>query len=740
MDKKFIVAEKMESSDNENSIVGWASKPTIDRDKELILADAWNLDNYRKNPVVMLFHQYSQLPIGKCLWIKSTDSGLRFKCKFANSERGKEVYDLYKNQFLNAFSVGFKPRPGGVVDNPTETKYKGVKRLFTDVELMEISCVPIPAHSDALVEQSSFIKYVKDGNIITKQLKDELEAIIEIIEKSDDTLEIEVKSTDPETNTEIKIEETDNFVHVPAPGEEGKHKDCKIRTISISKKDGIQAKYCIDDKVVIGYMFDKKNNKWTKESAVKWVEDHKKELVFEVPEDETMPYSIKSEDAIWDEDGDIAFVETKAVTPEADEAEKDFMTRCMGDKSMAKLNEGFRTNMCKLAWKKNAAKSEEDLVEKKLSDPMEDESLEDYIKRFMSDERMVSEYPKEEDRTAAAMSTWEKCSGKKKEPEPDAVITKQEQVDEFLLRILPEKTFEIKTAEELAQVFEKASGYDDMKGTVSAMESQIGSMEPIGHPVVSDQEKSADAEGNPSLYDLTGAVDRALNPMRNQNTDIPSPIYESKIPYRAVIDIFAVNYPSGHVVYSEYDRVAGQSKYFQIGYEYDLKMRVATIVGEPEEVLQSWVTERYMIEKDADVEQKDEEEIETKSGRMISAKNKKLIQECCSRMDEAKGALEALIAVEEEIEDEEKDEEDIEQKDAVEPEEEFELIEKEPETIELEESVVPEVKADDNILEIDENMIKDVIASVMSKNSAKIDTKGISEQVVAKLMGRATLK
>jgi HK97 family phage prohead protease len=715
MEHKFIKAEKSEINENEKSIVGWASKPTMDRDKELILSSAWQLDNYRKNPVVMLCHNYQSLPIGKCLWIKSTDNGLKFKAKFANTERGKEVYDLFQDGILSAFSVGFKPRPGGVTDNPSDVKYKGVKRLFTDVELMEISCVPIPANQDALVDQSSFIKYVKEGHIVTKGLKDELEAIIEIIEKSDDTLEIVAKSTDPNTNTEIKVEVTEDFVHVPSPGEEGKHKECKIRTIPISKKDGIQAHYCIDEKIITGYIFDKE--KWDKKTAMKWVEDHKKELVFDVPESEEEPIIIKSEDASWDTDGDIAFIDTKAVTPNADEAEKDFMERCMGDKSMAKLNEGFRANMCKLAWKKKTPAAKDAVVEEQKKNkpsftPLPDETEEEYKRRFMIDEGMMSEYPKEEDRASAAKETYKAC-GKKKEPEQDSVINKQESVQDFIKRILPDKSIEIKTAEELAQALEKSSGYDDMKETVGAMESQISAMEPVSDGPIATC-KSADAEGNPSLYDLTGAVDRALNADR-----INPPGSLNSVPsYKSVVDIFTVNYPSGHVVYSAYDKESQTSKYFKIDYEYDMVSRTVSFVGDPEEVLQSWIAERYMT-----TQVKEEDEIETKAGKVLSAKNKKILSDCMSQMMVAHSAMEEMMKMAE--------------GDMAEEKEEFEIIEKEPEMIELD--IKAKDEPGDNLIEVDDVMIKNAIASALSKEM-KVDIKGIAAETFAKLTGRATMK
>ena len=83
---KYILAEKSEivDTDSEKSVVGWGSKPQPDRDGELIEASAWDLDNYRKNPVLCLSHDLTKPPIGKILWVKADPNGLKFK-KIFNS-------------------------------------------------------------------------------------------------------------------------------------------------------------------------------------------------------------------------------------------------------------------------------------------------------------------------------------------------------------------------------------------------------------------------------------------------------------------------------------------------------------------------------------------------------------------------------------------------------------------------------------------------------------------------------
>jgi len=59
---------------------------------------------------------------------------------------------------------------------------------------------------------------------------------------------------------------SEDYVRIPV-------RECKITaTIDISKKDGIKALYCGDDKQVATYLFDKKD--WTMDKAKEWVADH----------------------------------------------------------------------------------------------------------------------------------------------------------------------------------------------------------------------------------------------------------------------------------------------------------------------------------------------------------------------------------------------------------------------------------------------------------------------------------
>ncbi len=154
--------EKGSFDETERTFVAWASKPVLDRDGEIIASDAWDLRDYEKNKVLLWAHDYSLPPVGKVLWLKQQKNGLKFKPQFAPTAMGKELFTLYKDGFLNTFSVGFIPHDfeedeenmvefmgwfGDIFEKPVLT--------YTDVELLEISCVPVPSCPAALVERAA---------------------------------------------------------------------------------------------------------------------------------------------------------------------------------------------------------------------------------------------------------------------------------------------------------------------------------------------------------------------------------------------------------------------------------------------------------------------------------------------------------------------------------------------------------------------------------------------------------
>ena len=132
-----------------------ASSKSVDRDNEIILPSAFkNLDSYLKNnPVVLGFHDYHNFPIGKAVSGQITEDALLLDIEFAKTEQGKEAKYLYDNNFMNSFSVGFIPKTW---DYDSDNR-----RVYSDVEILEVSAVPVPSNTAATMLREAKAKGVE---------------------------------------------------------------------------------------------------------------------------------------------------------------------------------------------------------------------------------------------------------------------------------------------------------------------------------------------------------------------------------------------------------------------------------------------------------------------------------------------------------------------------------------------------------------------------------------------------
>jgi HK97 family phage prohead protease len=139
--------------ESKRQIEAVVSTADLDRYDEIIEPEAFreSLDAYLKNPVVISSHQHRldtghSSVVGQTIktWIDQV--GLHVIIWFAETELGDEFWYLYKDKFQRAFSVGFIPLEwkDGTLDGGQRV------RTYTKVELLEISCVPVPANRNAL--------------------------------------------------------------------------------------------------------------------------------------------------------------------------------------------------------------------------------------------------------------------------------------------------------------------------------------------------------------------------------------------------------------------------------------------------------------------------------------------------------------------------------------------------------------------------------------------------------------
>jgi HK97 family phage prohead protease/HK97 family phage major capsid protein len=121
------------------------SDATPDRMGDVIEADGWTLNNFKRNPIA-LFNHNPNFPIGKWINLRNADGKLSSHLQLAKrgtSERIDEIISLVEQDILRAVSVGFLP-----IKSEPLTKGGGVR--FRQTELVECSLVSIPANPNAL--------------------------------------------------------------------------------------------------------------------------------------------------------------------------------------------------------------------------------------------------------------------------------------------------------------------------------------------------------------------------------------------------------------------------------------------------------------------------------------------------------------------------------------------------------------------------------------------------------------
>lgn len=130
------------------------STASVDRMGDTIKLDGWELDNYRKNPVVLFGHDASAPPIAKAPRVWTEDGALKAEAQFVPADNpaigrfAEGILQLYKGGFMSATSVGFSPKQYAFTEDPS--RRFGID--FLKQELLEYSAVPVPANAEALIE------------------------------------------------------------------------------------------------------------------------------------------------------------------------------------------------------------------------------------------------------------------------------------------------------------------------------------------------------------------------------------------------------------------------------------------------------------------------------------------------------------------------------------------------------------------------------------------------------------
>lgn len=169
---------QLKSLDDETRTIEFiGSTATKDRYGDVIVQSGWELANFVRNPVIPWGHDYGMPPVAKAVEVGIREEGLFFRAQFASADEyawADTIYKLYKGGYLRAFSVGFIPKEWEMKKDEEGYAYF----VFTKCELLEVSCVTVPANPDALtLAFDEGVLSDRDKTLMVKQAKKLIKAL-----------------------------------------------------------------------------------------------------------------------------------------------------------------------------------------------------------------------------------------------------------------------------------------------------------------------------------------------------------------------------------------------------------------------------------------------------------------------------------------------------------------------------------------------------------------------------------
>ena len=143
-----------------------ANSGKADRVGDIVKVDGIDYSNYLKNPVLLWAHDHYALPVGKAVEVGVEKGKLVMTVQFATADEyafADTVYRMVLGGYLNGVSIGARVKAAEWIK---DSEGNIVGRKFTDMELLELSVVPIPADSKALVTA------VKAGSVTCEEFEE----------------------------------------------------------------------------------------------------------------------------------------------------------------------------------------------------------------------------------------------------------------------------------------------------------------------------------------------------------------------------------------------------------------------------------------------------------------------------------------------------------------------------------------------------------------------------------------
>lgn len=215
MEKRFLNSlMKANSIDEKNYTIDFIM--TIeekDRHGDIVDVDSIKLTNFMNNPVVLPSHDHSAMAVAKVTetWVEMIGGkkALIGKVKFAveEYELGKTYWNLYKNGFMSAVSIGFIPERGEMMEDGF---------VLYGSEILELSFVSIPANQLALAKAKGIdVTPITSSAFYLKELRELFIATKELIGDEKETVE----TKEPEATETVVTEPNDESTTQELPDE-----------------------------------------------------------------------------------------------------------------------------------------------------------------------------------------------------------------------------------------------------------------------------------------------------------------------------------------------------------------------------------------------------------------------------------------------------------------------------------------------------------------------------------------
>jgi hypothetical protein len=151
-----------DADDSKHTILFVASDETVDRVNERLIAKGCNVKNYNKTGKPFLWchnRRVDNPPIGRGVWAKVIDNELKILTEFyvdkgnAWSDFSKTIYEMYRDDFMQAVSVGYIPDARREPTDEEKQEFPKLSLITDKWELLEHSAVPVPANPNAVQQK-----------------------------------------------------------------------------------------------------------------------------------------------------------------------------------------------------------------------------------------------------------------------------------------------------------------------------------------------------------------------------------------------------------------------------------------------------------------------------------------------------------------------------------------------------------------------------------------------------------